>query len=415
MLRFFEILWSSLKMALEEFRSNKLRTFLSLFGITIGIFCIIGVLATVNSLERNVQNDIATLGTNTLFIDKWDYSGGIPWWKLLKRPTPKLTEMKMIEKMNLSSVKNIAISIQNENGRAEFGGDAVEPVNLFAVTEQYANIQKIDIELGRYLTQSDFDKGSNNVVIGYTVAEKLFVNPERAINKYIRFNGKNALVIGLIKKQGKSMLDFVAFDDCIVMPYNYLKTTMVEEQAHPVIMVQGKDKIPTSLLMDDITGAMRSIRKLSPREKDDFSLNSVEAFSNMITKLFSGVNLGGMAIAALSLIVGMFGVANIMFVTVRERTSQIGLKKAIGAKKGSILTEFLLESAFLCIIGGAIGILLVFILTKVFSAMFNFPIFISPGLLITAVSICIVVGVLAGIIPAFSAARMDPVVAIRSK
>ena len=186
-------------------------------------------------------------------------------------------------------------------------------------------------------------------------------------------------------------------------------------KADPLILVKGKENITSKVLQDDLRGIMRSIHKLSPTQDDDFALNDVNDFSDMMSQAFVSVNIGGWAIAALSLIVGMFGVANIMFVTVKERTPQIGLKKAIGAKSGVILTEFLAESAFLCIIGGIIGILLVFGLTKLVSSVFDFPIFISTPLLLLAVFICIVVGLLAGIIPAYQASRMDPVVAIRSK
>jgi putative ABC transport system permease protein len=168
-------------------------------------------------------------------------------------------------------------------------------------------------------------------------------------------------------------------------------------------------------LRDELTGAMRSIRKLKPTQEDDFALNDIDAFSSFASDIFGGINKGGWAIAILSLVVGMFGVANIMFVTVRERTSQIGLKKAIGAKRSVILTEFLLESAFLCIMGGLLGLSIVFILTLASKAIFGFAVFIAPGILVLAISICIIVGVLAGIIPASIAAKMDPVVAIRSK
>jgi putative ABC transport system permease protein len=179
--------------------------------------------------------------------------------------------------------------------------------------------------------------------------------------------------------------------------------------------VQGKDDVNSKVLKDDLQGVMRSIHKLSPTQEDDFALNDINDFSEVMSQAFVSVNMGGWAIAALSLIVGMFGVANIMFVSVKERTPQIGLKKAIGAKSGVILTEFLLESAFLCIIGGLIGILLVFGLTKMVTIMFDFPIFISTSLLIIGIGICIFVGLLAGIIPAYRASQLDPVVAIRSK
>src|SRR5205814_9667496 len=176
----------------------------------------------------------------------------------------------------------------------------------------------------------------------------------------------------------------------------------------------GKENVTTTALSNELQGIMRQLRRLSPMQEDNFSLNSVEAFSKAITSLFSTVNVVGGIIGIISLIVGMFGIANIMFVTVKERTSVIGLKKAIGAKKSSILFEFLLEAAILCLMGGAIGIFFVFIGTIIFSKLLNFPIFISIPMLIAATVVCIVVGVLAGIFPASSAAKMDPVVAIRS-
>lgn len=415
MLKFVEITISSFKMALQELRSNKLRTFLSLFGITIGIFCIIGVLATVDSLERSVQSDIKALGSNSIFIDKWDYTSGPEgeWWRQVKRPAPKYEDMRLLTE-RVNSAANIAFKISTAT-QLEYEDQTVDNVVLYGVTEAFSRIQQISITEGRFLQQDEFDRGTNSVVIGYNVAENLFGRAENALGKQIDIKGKKGLITGMIKKQGNNLIDEWKFDDCIIMPYRFLRTMVVEDKADPLIIVQAKAGISTAQLKDELEGAMRSIHKLKPQQENDFSLNDINSFSDFATKIFSGVNQGGWAIAILSLIVGMFGVANIMFVTVRERTSQIGLKKAIGARRSVILSEFLLESAFLCIIGGAIGVLLVFILAKIVSAFAGFPIFIAPGILGLAIVICIVTGVLAGIIPASIAAKMDPVVAIRSK
>jgi len=199
------------------------------------------------------------------------------------------------------------------------------------------------------------------------------------------------------------------------MPNNSMTQMVPEKMASPKIIVQGKPDMPLAMLLDELEGAMRSLRKLKPSQENKFSLNDIDSFSKFISEISSNVNKGGWAIAALSLVVGMFGVANIMFVTVRERTSQIGLKKALGAKRSTILTEFLLESAFLCILGGLIGVFLVFILTLIFSSLLGFNLFISPDIMALAIGICIIVGIVAGIIPASIAARMDPVVAMRTK
>jgi putative ABC transport system permease protein len=417
MRRTLEIIGNGFKIAMQELWKNKLRTFLSLFGITIGIFCIIGVLATVNSLEHNIQTEIKSLGTNTIYIDKWDYSAGggpdYPWWRYVKRPEPKYDEIKQI-KERTPSAKYVAFNI-NANDNVEYKDNSLSGVNLYGNSEEFQSIQPVDIAYGRYITESEFDHGSAVIIIGNEVAEKLFVSPEIAIGKTLQVRGKKVQVIGVIKKQGKSMIGGWQFDQSVIMPYKFSRNILFARNSSPVILVQGKDNLSSIALKDDLKGAMRAIHKLSPRQDDDFSLNDINEFSEAVSSLFGPLNTGGWVIAGISLLVGMFGVANIMFVTVRERTNQIGLKKAVGAKNRVILAEFLLESAFLCIIGGLMGLFLVYILTKILSGALHFPVYISTSNLATAISICIVVGVLAGIIPAIQASKMDPVAAIRGK
>lgn len=416
MRRVLEILGSSLNLTWQEFKSHKIRTLLSLSGVAFGIFCIISVLATVDSLEYQVQKDIKALGTNTVYIDKWVYAGGpdYPWWRYVKRPAPAYEEMLLL-KQKVPAAANVAFNI-NTNSYVGFEDDVVNSVNYYGITEEFVNIQPVDIGLGRYLQPADYDYGSNVIVIGYTIAETLFGKAEKAVGKPVVLkSGKRALIVGLIKKQGKSFVGGWEYDNCILMPLGFMKQMVREKNSNPIIMVQGKESVPMAQLRDELTGAMRSIRKLKPTQEDDFALNDIDAFSSFASDIFGGINKGGWFIASLSLIVGMFGVANIMFVTVRERTSQIGLKKAIGAKRSVILTEFLLESAFLCIMGGLLGLIVVFALTLASTAIFGFTVFIAPKILVLAISICIIVGVLAGIIPASIAAKMDPVVAIRSR
>lgn len=415
--RSVEIVVSSFKMALQELWKNKLRTFLSLFGITIGIFCIIGVLATVNSLEQNIQNEVKTLGTNTIYIDKWDYSAGggqdYPWWKYVNRPSPKYDELRQI-KERTPSAKYAAFKISISD-KVEYENNQLSGVNIYGITEEFNDIQPVEIAFGRYISESEFSQGSSAGVIGNEIAEKLFGEAERAVGKMVTVRGKKIIITGTIKKQGKTMIGGWQFDQSLVLSYRYARNIMDQKKADPLILVQGQDNLTSKALKDNLTGTMRAIRKLTPTKEENFTLNDINDFSDAISEAFVSLNIGGWAIAALSLIVGMFGVANIMFVSVRERTGQIGLKKAIGAKKRIILTEFLLESAFLCIIGGFIGLTLVFLLTQVLTSALNFPVYISTSNLALAIGICIVVGVIAGYIPARQAARMDPVVAIRSK
>lgn len=415
--RSLEIVTSSFKMALQELWKNKLRTFLSLFGITIGIFCIIGVLTTVGSLERNIQDQVKSLGTNTIYVDKWDYSAGggpdYPWWKYVNRPMPRYQEMKQISERTPGALY-VAFRIKVVDN-VEYNNNTLSNINLYGITEDFKNIQPVEVQFGRYLSDAEFDQGSNAAVIGVEVAEKLFGTAEVATGKEIVSRGKKMRVIGVIKKQGKQLFGGWNFDESTIIPYKFARNMMNELKADPLIIVQGKENITSKALKDELTGVMRAIHKLTPTKEEDFALNDINDFSDAISSAFVSLNIGGWAIAGLSLIVGMFGVANIMFVSVRERTGQIGLKKAIGAKSRVILAEFLLESAFLCIIGGLIGLTLVFIFTKVLTSLLNFPVFISTANMALAIGICIVVGIVAGFIPARQAARMDPVVAIRSK
>jgi len=400
---------------MQELMVNKLRTSLSLIGISFGIFCIIGVLATVNSLQTNIQNQIKSLGSNTIYIDKWQYfhdGPDYPWWKFVNRPEPAFNEVKLIKERS-ALAKNVAFMI-NQRVNVEYESYALEDLQMNGISEEENYIQPVTIEYGRFITESEFASGSAVVVMGYTNAENLFGNPALAVGKEISVKKHKATIIGVIKKTGRS-LGGMDYDQSIFVPYRFARNLINEKNSSPKIIVTANDKVSSQELADDLEGVMRSIRKLSPKEDDNFSINQISGATERVSSLFANINIGGWAIGILSLVVGAFGIANIMFVTVKERTPVIGLKKAIGAKKRSILSEFLLESAVICILGGMVGLILVYLLTLILSNVFNFPVFISGGILFLAISICVIIGILAGIIPALTASRLDPVVAIRSK
>jgi putative ABC transport system permease protein len=404
---------NSLRLTLQELKVNKLRTALSLTGVAFGIFCIIGVLATVNSLERNIQNEVKSLGTNTIYIDKWEYSGGPdkPQWKYRARPNMKIEEADMI-KQRSALLDDISMLLRT-GGSIEYKDDVISNSSVYGITEAQMTVQPINFEYGRFFSNSEFNSGSNVCLIGFANAEALFGNTERALGKQIDVKGRKTTVVGVIRKEGKNFIGW-DYDNCIMLPYKYCKQIFPVEWSNPVLIAKGKEGVTPTALINELTGIMRQIRRIAPKQEDNFSLNSVEAFSKAISESFVMLNVVGAVIGGISLIVGMFGIANIMFVTVKERTPVIGLKKAIGAKKASILFEFLMEAALLCIIGGAFGLFFVYILTLILSGPLKFPVYISVPMLVTTVIICIVVGILAGIIPARRAAKMDPVVAIRS-
>lgn len=417
MRRTLEIIGSSFKMALQEFRVNKLRTFLSLFGITVGIFCIISVLAVINSMEKAVKDDLNSIARGTVFIGKFENGGGpdYPWWKYVNRPEPTIYEMNMIDKKII--YPSYVAYFANIDGPAEYDGAIVTNLHYDGVSEGFAVMQSLNAGEGRNIEKSEYESGANVVLMGYMAAETLFGKAANAVGKIIKLkNDRPVAVVGVLPKKGSSILDAWDYDNALIMPYQVLGNIVPLKSAGGNIMVQAISRqVPMEALKDELTGIMRSLRRLNPGQARNFSLNDVDSLSKTLDPIITGMNLGGWFIAGLSLIVGMFGVANIMFVTVKERTSQIGLKKALGAKRRIILTEFLLESAFLCIMGGAIGLVLVFGLTKWVSSAIGFSVYISLGIFSLAISICIITGILAGIIPAITASRMDPVVAIRSK
>jgi len=417
MLKALTVIWNSLLMALDELRVNKLRTFLSLFGVTIGIFCIIGVLATVQSLESSIKNDLSALGTTTIYIQKWPWGGGdekeFPWWKYMKRPEPKYDELRPIQER--SQYAKAAAFLLFNSSNVEYKESMLNNVTWYGATESFNEIQEVKIEVGRYLSSSEFANGASVMVMGYENADKLFDDPEKALDKVVEVSGRLVTIVGVMKKQGRSMIGGWDFDNIIIVPFNFCRQVVDQRVASRFLLVTGKEGVPLEAFKDEIKGIMRSVRKLKPTEEDNFALNDVTSSTKSLETFFGNVNIGGFVIGGFSLIVGLFGIANIMFVTVKERTSQIGLKKAIGAKRSTILTEFLLESSFLCIMGGLIGLFLVFLISVGLSAALPFKVILSPSIIILGLSISISVGLLAGIIPAWTAANLDPVVAIRSK
>ena len=414
MLRSLNILSNSLKLTFQELRVNKLRTALSLTGVAFGIFCIIGVLATVNSLERNIQNEVESLGTNTIYIDRFDYSGGPdqPFWKFMSRPVAKYAEADMI-RQRAQLLDDISFLMQ-ASCNLSFKDDVIQNAKVYGITESQMTIQPIKFETGRFFSSSEISAGSNICLIGFSNAENLFGNADRALGKQVEIKGKKATVIGVIKKEGSNFIGW-DYDNCVMLSYEFCRQLFDEKNSNPILIAKGKEGIPTAALSDELKGIMRQVRRLSPTQEDNFSLNSVEAFSKAITGFFTTVNIVGGIIGVISLIVGLFGIANIMFVTVKERTPIIGLKKAVGAKSSSILFEFLMEATLLCLLGGAVGLFFVFIMTKILSGPLKFPVYLSLPMLFITILVCLLVGILAGIFPASRAAKMDPVAAIRSK
>ena len=417
-----KIFFQSLRLSFEELRSSKLRSFLSLTGITIGILCVISVRTAVGSLEKNIKDSFDTFGGDILYVQKWPiiFDSEYPWWRFYNRPQCNQKEMEMLrDKLTLAEAT--ALVSFNGGKTAKYEDRTAEKITLTGATYQYDHIKDMEFSQGRYFTQTEADNPTYVCIIGSEIAESLFQGRTKIIGEDIRLEGIQLKVIGVFKKEGNNMIGWT-LDDMIMVPYSIMSTfvnTNGGGDGDPLIAVRPKAGIPVDELKYEVKGAMRSIRRLSPIKEDNFAINQMSLITDQISALFVFVNIAGMFIGGFSILVGGFGIANIMFVSVKERTNIIGIKKALGAKQIYILLEFLLEAIMLCMIGGAMGLMLVFGLASLANAMLkhsesSFVFYLTAQNITIGLSISIVIGIIAGFIPAYQASRMKPVDAIRS-
>lgn len=413
----FQLILTSVIQALQELRVNKLRTFLSLLGITIGIFCIIAVLTVLDSMKKNIETEVSTLGNDVLYVGRWpwmDEGGEYKWWEFWRRPSMSLKELRAIER----GVPDIAYATLSINDRVTIkrADQEVSNVTFYGVTTNFDRLQNIEIESGRYLSAPEIDGGRNAVVLGHGVYQNLYAGGINAVGSSVGFLGRKFNVVGVMKRVGQNMAGF-DFDNSVLFSYNAAAAGLIDVNSlsyDPTLMI----KVAAGKNVDDVKyeveGALRRERKVRPGQANDFAINQLSQISERLDMMFATINLIGAIIGGFSLIVGSFGIANIMFVTVRERTKVIGLKKAVGARSKSILMEFLVEAITLCLLGGLIGILIVLLLSLLLTYGLDFAVTLSIQNFFIGVSISATVGVLAGFIPARAASRLDPVVAIRS-
>lgn len=405
----------SVLFALNALRVNKLRTFLSLLGITIGIFSIISVFTLVDTLENNVRNSVEDLGNKVIFVQKWpwQFGGDYHWWDYMNRPHPKWQEQRIISER--SELAEGSAFVVDFNRTVKYKNNSVENIVIEAASGEYNKVRNFTIEKGRYFSEAEFRNGKPICIIGALTAYDLF-GPISPIGKTIKIGGMKANVVGVFKKEGESMIGF-SMDEQVLIPINFARTIMNvnARQLNPMIMVKAKENVSNKELKDELIGIMRSARHLKPKEDQNFALNEISIISEGFNGFFGVINIIGWIIGAFSLIVGGFSIANIMFVSVKERINIIGIQKSLGAKNLFILFQFLSESVVLCLLGGGIGLLIIFIGTIALTHLADMEVFLSFGNMFLGVGISVFIGLLSGIIPAWSAAKLDPVIAIRAK
>ena len=412
---FLKLFRESFLFAYDALRQNKLRTMLSLLGVTIGIFTIIAVFSAVDTLRNNLQKSVDKLGNNSIYVQKWPWVGGsdFPWWKYLQRPVPKLRNYEELQRRS-QTAEALSYEISIDNRTIKYKSNTVEGAQIDAASKDHDKTWNFDFASGRYFTEMESKTGAPVVNIGFDIAENLFPGGD-AVGKQIKVMNRYVTIVGVFSKQGKDMLG-ISTDKEVLLPLNFAHNLLdvQAEKYQPQIIVRGKKGIPVDDVESELRGLMRSIMSLRPGQEDNFSLNRTTMLTNALDSLFSVVNVAGLIIGGFSVLVGGFGIANIMFVSVKERTNIIGIQKSLGAKNYFILLQFLIEAIVLCFLGGLIGLLLVYLLTFGVKAVFDIQVILDLKNIVVGIGTSVTIGVISGIVPAYFASRLDPVEAIRT-
>ncbi|MFN2424265.1 MAG: ABC transporter permease [Cryomorphaceae bacterium] len=412
---YFSLLREGLYFAMNALAVNRLRTLLSLLGITIGIFAIISVFTLVDSMERSVRGSFAKLGDDTVFIERmpWGPESGdseYAWWKYVQRPGVKKSEYDALRRR--SATAGAVTFFSNGNRPVEYGSISVENVTAVAVTEGFENFITVDVAMGRSFNLLELEGRRPVCLLGYDVAARLF-RTEDPIGKEIKIGGFKTVVIGTLKQEGQGLLGNGA-DEWAIMPVGFARNIINVDEGRTRIGLRPKEGVSFTAMEDEVIMLMRNVRGLRINQDNNFAVNKSSMLSAGLDELFGFLSIAGLIIGGFSILVGGFSIANIMFVSVRERTSIIGIQKALGAKRSFILFQFLFESVVLCLIGGVIGLLIIYLLTLAASGMSDFELILTWENIAMGIGFSAGIGVISGIVPAMQASKMAPVDAMRS-
>jgi len=414
MLVYFRLLSESFGFAMNALRNNKLRTLLSLLGVTIGIFSIIAVLAAVDSLDRKIKKDLSSLDKNTMYVLKQSFGPtDIPRWKVEQFPNVTYDEYQFL-KSSLNNVEEVGYQIYVGPESAKYDDKTVNSINVVPVSHEFDEIQAQEFEKGRFYNESEDNSGKAVAVIGYDIANGLFGDAD-PIDKQFRLYGLKFTVIGVLPKQGSGMFGN-SNDSSIIIPVNFIRNRFGDnnDSMMPIILIKPAKGADIDELKAEISQKLRNFRGIKVGEIDNFFVNILSGFTEILDAFIGILNLGGWMIAGFSLLVGGFGIANIMFVSVKERTNLIGIQKSLGAKNKFILFQFLFEAVILSIIGGLVGIVMVWGLTIGLTKLLEFEFVLGFSNIMLGAGLSATIGLVSGIIPAISASKLDPVEAIRT-
>nr|WP_317630759.1 ABC transporter permease [uncultured Flavobacterium sp.] len=414
MFLYLRLLSESFKFAMNALRSNKLRTFLSLLGVTIGIFSIIAVLAAVDSLDHKIKSDLSELDKNTIYLTKFSFGPSeIPDWKINQFPNVTYDEFEFLKK-NLNGLDKSSFNmfVGAQNAKSDFA--SASDVRVSPCTNEYEDLDVLKIISGRFFNEAESISGASVVILGHTVAETLFPNID-PLGKNIRMYGKRLTVIGVLEKAGSINIGGSS-DQKAILPVNFMRQVFGDHNKSftPAIVLKPKKGYDTDFFQDELKQKLRNYRGLSVSSDDNFFVNVFSGFTDMVDNIVGQLNAMGWVLSGFSLLVGGFGIANIMYVSVKERTNLIGIQKSLGAKRKFILYQFLFEAVILSLFGGLVGLFMVWLISILATSLLDFEFILSFQNILLGSGLAAFIGLISGLMPAITASKLDPVEAIRS-
>ena len=414
MLVYLRLLKESFGFAMNALKNNKLRTLLSLLGVTIGIFSIIAVLAAVDSLDRKISKDLSSLDKNTIYLMKFSFGpSDIPQWKREQFPNVKYDEYTFM-KGAMTNTEAMAYQIFTRRESIKYDSKTVSSVQIVPTSQEFIDIQGLEFEEGRFYNESEANSGATVIVIGSEISKSLFGDFD-PIGKNVRLYGQRFTVIGVMKKEGTGLFGD-SNDTAAYIPVNFVRQLYGDNNTSltNVIIFKPKKGVDMEAYKSEISQKLRSFRGVKAGEIDNFFINVFSGFTDLIDGILGQMNVVGWIISGFSLLVGGFGIANIMFVSVKERTNLIGIQKSLGAKNRFILFQFLFEAVILSVIGGVIGLILVWTISVILTKALDFEFVLGMGNIILGTTLAAIIGLISGILPAIAASKLDPVEAIRT-
>lgn len=414
MKRFLYEISESWKIALAQMQANKTRSMLTALGVIIGIVAVTLMGTAITGIQTGFDKSMSIIGDDVLYVSQFPWTPMRDWWNYRDRREIKTEYADRLNDLIAASPRtNLAIAVPTSNvvRTVKYGDSKVSSVFIQGTTAEYPLISTVDFAEGRFFNDLENRSAANVCLLGYDVADALFPGGG-ALNKEVQISNQQFKVIGVGARQG-SFLGLFSLDSIVIVPLPAFKKYF-SSKSESDVRVKMKDKTHLTDAKDELTGLVRRVRGLAPEKKNDFNINEQQAFKSTLDPVKNSIAIAGLFITGLSLFVGAIGIMNITFVSVKERTKEIGTRKALGARRRTILLQFLIESTALCLLGGVIGLAFAYVVCfGIGAALPSFPIQFSLSLVIVSMFVSIMTGLVSGFAPAWSASRLDPVTALR--